>query len=110
MDNKVKIREERISAEEYIYFFKRTDLGVDRAYERQGIGNKLLTSSIYECNIKHNYIDIRNLQKGICAMQNINHFSQQYMYSVSPVSYVDYGFIADGNDIMLQNFFPTDIG
>lgn len=28
MDNKVKIREERISAEEYIYFLKRTDLGV----------------------------------------------------------------------------------
>ncbi len=44
-------------------------------------------------------------------MQNMNHFSQQYMYSVSPVVYVDYGFIADGNGTMLKNsLFPTEIG
>lgn len=34
MNNKVKIRKERISAEEFIDFLKRTDSGVDRAYEK----------------------------------------------------------------------------
>lgn len=34
MNNKVKIREERISAEEYIDFLKRTDLGSQYPKER----------------------------------------------------------------------------
>ena len=38
----ITIKEERISAEEYIEFLKRTDLGVDRNYERQGIATKLM--------------------------------------------------------------------
>ena len=41
MNEKIKILEERISAEEYISFLKRTDLGVDRAYTGQGIGKQL---------------------------------------------------------------------
>lgn len=44
-------------------------------------------------------------------MQNMSIFSHQYMYSFSPVVYVDYGFIADGNDTMLHSsLIPTDIG
>ena len=38
----LSINEERISAEEYIEFLKRTDLGVDRNYERQGIATGLM--------------------------------------------------------------------
>lgn len=38
----IEIREERITAEEYINFLKRTDLGVDRDYEGQGIGRHLM--------------------------------------------------------------------
>lgn len=38
----IKIEEERISAEEYTDFLKRTDLGVDRDYEGQGIGRRLM--------------------------------------------------------------------
>ena len=39
------IREERISVEEYINFLKRTDLGIDRKYERHGIGKQLMKTA-----------------------------------------------------------------
>ena len=43
MENKtIIIKEERLTAEEYIDFLKCTDLGVDRNYERQGIATKLM--------------------------------------------------------------------
>ena len=45
MNSNVIIREEHISADEYIDFLKRTDLGVDRAYERQGIGKQLMKTA-----------------------------------------------------------------
>ena len=38
----LSINEERISAEEYIEFLKRNDLGVARNYERQGIATGLM--------------------------------------------------------------------
>lgn len=41
----IEIREERITAEEYINFLKRTDLGVDRDYEGQGIGRQLMKTA-----------------------------------------------------------------
>ncbi|MCM1038283.1 MAG: GNAT family N-acetyltransferase [Ruminococcus sp.] len=45
MKNAIEIREERITAEEYISFLKRTDLGVDRDYEGQGIGRQLMKTA-----------------------------------------------------------------
>ncbi|MCM1155082.1 MAG: GNAT family N-acetyltransferase [Roseburia sp.] len=45
MKNVIEIREERITAEEYVSFLKRTDLGVDRDYERQGIGRQLMKTA-----------------------------------------------------------------
>ena len=45
MNSNVIIREEHISADEYIDFLKRTDLGVDRTYERQGIGKQLMKTA-----------------------------------------------------------------
>ena len=36
-------------------------------------------------------------------MQNINRFSQQHMYSVGSVYYVNQGSIVDGNVIVLRN-------
>ena len=45
MNSNVIIREEHISADEYIDFLKRADLGVDRAYERQGIGKQLMKTA-----------------------------------------------------------------
>ncbi len=39
------IKEERITAKEYIDFLKRTDLGVDREYEGQGIGSQLMRTA-----------------------------------------------------------------
>lgn len=45
MREDIKVKEERISAMEYIDFLKRTDLGVDRAYEHQGIGTALMKTA-----------------------------------------------------------------
>lgn len=45
MNEKIKIKEERISAEEYTdfgYWLYVTDLGVARDYEGQGIGRRLM--------------------------------------------------------------------
>lgn len=41
----IEIKEERVSAAEYIDFLKRTDLGVDRDYEHQGIGTALMKTA-----------------------------------------------------------------
>ena len=41
----IEIMEQRIKASEYIEFLKRTDLGVDRMYEGQGIGRKLMKTA-----------------------------------------------------------------
>ena len=40
-----RIIEERLTASEYIDFLKRTDLGVDREYEGQGIGSQLMKTA-----------------------------------------------------------------
>ena len=45
MCERIEIREERITAEEYINFLKRTDLGVDRDYSGQGIGRHLMKTA-----------------------------------------------------------------
>lgn len=45
MCERIEIREERITAEEYINFLKRTDLGVDRDYAGQGIGRHLMKTA-----------------------------------------------------------------
>ena len=48
MDKKcmnIEIMEQRIKASEYIEVLKRTDLGVDRMYEGQGIGRKLMKTA-----------------------------------------------------------------
>ena len=41
----IEIKGERLSAAEYIDFLKRTDLGVDRDYEHQGIGTVLMKTA-----------------------------------------------------------------
>lgn len=51
----ITIKEERISAEEYIEFLKRTDLGVDRNYERQGIATKTDEAGSRTCRRRKRY-------------------------------------------------------
>ena len=52
MNENITIQQERLTADEYIDFLKRTDLGsqypqerFDRAYTKQGIGKKLMKTA-----------------------------------------------------------------
>ena len=42
----IEIKIERLAPAEYIGFLKRTDLGVDRDYERRGIGRALMKKAL----------------------------------------------------------------